>query len=102
MSQERGAEHVLLSGQPDLAQRILELTGGQGVHVVYDGVGRDTWDLSRQVLKHGGLLVSFGNASGKVSRALMNPRSLAHIRTMYICNSAGVQSPKVVSVPCVY
>ncbi len=65
-TQALGAEHTLLSSRPDLAEEILRLTGGQGVHVVYDGVGKATWELSKGVLRLLGLLVSFGNASGKV------------------------------------
>ena len=46
--------------------RVRELTGGGGVRVVYDSVGRSTWDGSLDCLRPAGLMVSFGNASGPV------------------------------------
>jgi NADPH2:quinone reductase len=59
-----GCEHVLLDGD-DIAQRVRELAGG-GVPVVYDSVGRTTFFQSLDCLRPHGLLVSFGNSSGKV------------------------------------
>lgn len=50
----------------DVAARVLDLTGGAGVDVVYDGVGRDTFEASLACLKPRGLLVAFGAASGPV------------------------------------
>jgi NADPH:quinone reductase len=61
---ENGADEVILYRQEDVAARVRELTGGLGVSVVYDSVGRDTFDSSLDSLKHFGLMVSFGNASG--------------------------------------
>ena len=43
-----------------------EITGGKGVKVVYDSVGKDTWDKSLDCLRPFGLMASFGNASGPV------------------------------------
>jgi NADPH2:quinone reductase len=60
-----GCEHVLLA-RDDVRARVRELTGGGGVPVVYDSVGRDTFYQSLDCLERHGLLVSFGNASGKV------------------------------------
>jgi NADPH:quinone reductase len=59
-----GCEHVLLDGD-DVPARVRELSGG-GVPVVYDSVGRDTFFQSLDCLAPHGLLVSFGNSSGKV------------------------------------
>jgi len=59
-----GCEHVLLDGD-DIPRRVRELTGG-GVPVVYDSVGRTTFYQSLDCLRPHGVLVSFGNASGKV------------------------------------
>ena len=47
-------------------ERVRELTGGKGVPVVYDGVGKDTFARSLDCLAPRGMMVSFGNASGKV------------------------------------
>ncbi|WP_294277018.1 quinone oxidoreductase [uncultured Sphingomonas sp.] len=61
-----GADHVILNRQEDVAARVREITGGQGVPVVLDGVGKATWDASLGSAARRGLVVSFGNASGAV------------------------------------
>ena len=65
VARRHGCDHVLVTG-PELASRVRELTGGVGAHVVYDGVGKDTWEASLDSLRPRGMLVSFGNASGPV------------------------------------
>ena len=60
-----GADHVLLSGD-DIAARVREITGGRGVPVVLDGVGRATWPTALASAARRGLIVSYGNASGPV------------------------------------
>ncbi|WPB55706.1 quinone oxidoreductase [Xylophilus sp. GOD-11R] len=62
----RGAAHAIDYRQEDFAARVAEITGGQGLKVVYDSVGRDTWDKSLECLRPFGLMASFGNASGPV------------------------------------
>jgi NADPH2:quinone reductase len=59
-----GADTVILYREEDVAQRVRDLTGGEGVAVVYDSVGKDTFDGSLASLRRRGWLVSFGNASG--------------------------------------
>ncbi|KTT69688.1 quinone oxidoreductase family protein [Sphingomonas sanguinis] len=61
-----GADHVILNRQEDVAARVREITGGQGVPVVLDGVGKATWEASLNSAARRGLVVSFGNASGAV------------------------------------
>lgn len=61
-----GADHVILNRQEDVAARVREITGGAGVPVVLDGVGRATWEASLNSTAQRGLVVSFGNASGAV------------------------------------
>ena len=61
---DHGCTAVILYRDEDIAQRVKELTGGEGVRVVYDSVGKDTQDASLASLGRRGLLVSFGNASG--------------------------------------
>lgn len=61
-----GADHVIYYRKEEVAPKVREITGGQGVPVVYDGVGKDTWEASLDSLKKRGLMVSFGNASGPV------------------------------------
>ena len=61
-----GAAHAINYRQEDFAARVKDITGGRGVKVVYDSVGKDTWDKSLDCLRPFGLMASFGNASGPV------------------------------------
>jgi NADPH2:quinone reductase len=61
-----GAAHAINYRREDVARTVRELTGGRGVAVVYDSVGKDTWETSLDCLEPLGLMVSFGNASGPV------------------------------------
>jgi len=63
---EHGAAHAIDYRREDFVARVKAITGGRGVKVVYDGVGKDTFDGSLDCLRPLGLLVSFGNASGPV------------------------------------
>ena len=67
VAKAHGCEHVIISTKEDIAKRVREITGGVGVPVVYDSVGKDTFLASLDCLKPLGLMVSFGNASGKVT-----------------------------------
>lgn len=62
-----GADHVLLHKSEDVAQRVRDLTDGAGVPVIFDGVGMATWEVSLASAARRGLIVSFGNAGGKVT-----------------------------------
>ncbi|HSY85926.1 MAG TPA: zinc-binding dehydrogenase, partial [Verrucomicrobiae bacterium] len=66
LAKAHGCDHVLDSRKDDIAKRVRELTGGKGVPVVYDGVGKDTFQASLDSLAPRGMFVSFGNASGPV------------------------------------
>lgn len=61
-----GAAHCINYQRENFTQRVKEITGGQGVKVVYDSIGRDTFEGSLDCLRPFGLLASFGNASGPV------------------------------------
>jgi NADPH2:quinone reductase len=61
-----GADHVILYRQEDFAKRVAEITNGEKCHVVYDGVGKTTFEGSLDSLRPLGVLASFGNASGPV------------------------------------
>ncbi|KAG7451752.1 NAD(P)-binding protein [Guyanagaster necrorhizus] len=61
-----GADHVILYPVEDTVERVLEITKGEGVHAVFDGVGKDTFDNNLKLLRRKGTLVSVGNASGAV------------------------------------
>jgi NADPH2:quinone reductase len=66
LAREAGADAVCVYAREDFAAAARAFTGGRGVDVVYDGVGRATWEGSLASLRPRGLLASFGNASGPV------------------------------------
>jgi len=63
---ESGAAHVIDYTREDFVVRVKDITGGKGVKVVYDSIGKDTFEGSLNCLRPFGLLASFGNASGPV------------------------------------
>ncbi len=63
---DNGAAHAINYTKEDFAARVKEITHGKGVKVVYDSVGKDTWEKSLDCLRPFGLMASFGNASGPV------------------------------------
>ncbi|WP_270503507.1 quinone oxidoreductase [Kluyvera ascorbata] len=64
---QAGAWQVINYRDENIAERVKELTGGKKLSVVYDSVGKDTWEASLDCLKRRGLMVSFGNSSGPVT-----------------------------------
>ncbi|MBS0911079.1 quinone oxidoreductase [Tatumella sp. JGM118] len=66
-ARQAGAWATINYREEDIAARLSELTDGQKVPVVYDSVGKDTWQASLDCLQRRGLMVSFGNASGPVT-----------------------------------
>jgi NADPH2:quinone reductase len=66
LARDHGAAHVINYRTEDFVARVKEITGGKGVDVVMDSVGKDTFDGSLDCLKPFGMMISFGNASGKV------------------------------------
>ena len=67
LAKEAGADEVILYTREDFAAAARRLTGGEGVHVVYDGVGKDTFLKGLDALRVRGLMVLFGGASGPVA-----------------------------------
>ncbi|MBY8829781.1 quinone oxidoreductase family protein [Hephaestia mangrovi] len=61
-----GADHVIRHREEDVVARVREITGGAGVPVIFDGVGKATWQQSLDSAARRGLIVSFGSASGPV------------------------------------
>lgn len=66
LAKKLGAWEMINYSTENVVERVLELTKGKKVPVVYDGVGKDTWETSLDCLQPRGLMVSFGNASGAV------------------------------------
>ena len=67
IAREHGAAHTIIYTKEDFLARVKEITGGKGVPVVYDSIGKDTFMKSLDCLQPRGLMVSFGNASGAVT-----------------------------------
>ncbi|MEI8169086.1 MAG: quinone oxidoreductase [Rhodoferax sp.] len=82
LAKEHGAAFVINYSTEDFLARVKEITGGKGVKVVYDSVGKDTWDKSLDCLAPFGLMASFGNASGPV--APMAPGMLGPKGSLYL------------------
>lgn len=66
VARAHGCDHVIVTARENFVARVKEITGGQGVPVVYDAVGKDSFSGSLDCLQPLGLMVSFGNASGPV------------------------------------
>ncbi|MBD9483329.1 NADPH:quinone reductase [Pseudomonas sp. PDM14] len=82
LARTNGAWATIDYSRENVPQRVLELTGGQKCPVVYDSVGKDTWEMSLDCVAPRGLLVSFGNASGAVSG--VNLGILAQKGSLYV------------------
>ncbi len=74
LASSHGCDEVILYRREDVAERVRAFTGGEGVAVVYDAVGKDTLEASLGALARRGTLVSFGNASGAIPA--INPLTL--------------------------
>jgi NADPH2:quinone reductase len=66
LAREHGCAHTIVYSRENFVERVREITGGKGVPVVYDGVGKDTFPASLDCIAPRGMFVSFGNASGPV------------------------------------
>ena len=82
LAREHGAAHMINYSTEDFAARVKDITGGKGVKVVYDSVGKDTWDKSLECLRPFGLMASFGNASGPVAQ--FAPGILGNKGSLYV------------------
>jgi NADPH2:quinone reductase len=67
LAKAHGCDHVINYSKENFVERVKEITGGKGVPVVYDSVGKSTWEGSLDCLQPLGMMVSFGNASGPVA-----------------------------------
>ena len=82
LARAHGCDHPIVYTREDFAERVREITGGAGVPVVYDSVGAATFEASLNCLRPRGLMVSFGNASGKP--APLDVVSLAQRGSLYL------------------
>lgn len=65
-AKENGCHHTILSTKENIAERVVELTGGAKCHVAYDSIGKDTFEVSLDSLRPLGMMVSFGQSSGPI------------------------------------
>lgn len=82
LAKKNGCKHVLVRGCDDVPAQVKKLSKGLGAHVVYDGVGKDTFIESLDCLRRRGLLATFGNASGPV--APFSPSELARRGSLFL------------------
>jgi NADPH2:quinone reductase len=78
----RGCDYTIIYSRENFVKRVREITGGEGVPVVYDSVGKDTFPASLDCLRPRGLFVSFGNTSGHIGE--MNPMILAQKGSLFM------------------
>ena len=77
-----GCDHTIIYSKDTVAERVRDITGGKGVDVVYDGVGKATFEGSLECLARRGTLVLFGNSSGMVPP--VDPMTLSHKGALYL------------------
>jgi len=82
LAKEHGAAHAINYNTEDFLARVKEITGGKGVKIVYDSVGKNTWDKSLDCLSPLGIMVTFGNSSGPVPP--FSPGILAAKGSLYV------------------
>ena len=79
-----GCDEIINYTKEDFAKKVMEITNGKGVPVVYDGVGKSTLEKSLNCLKVRGMMVSFGNASGALDPVnvpkMLQPKGLFFVR----------------------
>lgn len=82
LARSQGCRHIVMADSDHTAAEVRELTDGEGVAAVYDGVGKDTFFSSLDALRPHGVMVSFGNASGAVEA--FAPSELARRHSLYV------------------
>ncbi len=86
VARAHGCDHIIDYSREDVAKRVRELTDGIGVNVVFDSVGKDTFEASLDSLKRRGLMVCVGTASGPIPP--FNPQLLAMKGSLYLTRPA--------------
>jgi NADPH2:quinone reductase len=82
IARAHGCDHPIVYSKEDFAERVRAITGGEGVAVVYDSVGKDTFEGSLRCLRRRGVLASFGEASGDPDPVA--PRRLGQLGSIYL------------------
>jgi len=82
IAKAHGCDYPIVYTREKFPERVREITNGKGVPVVYDSIGKDTWDRSLDCLAPRGMMVTFGNASGPVTS--INPGILGQKGSIYL------------------
>ena len=84
LAKKNGCDEIINYRKEDFAKRVMEITNGKGLSVVYDGVGKSTFEKSIECLKTRGTMISFGNASGPLDPInvpkILQPKGLYFVR----------------------
>ena len=84
LAKKNGCDEVINYSKEDFSKKVMELTDGKGLPVVYDGVGKSTFEKSVNCLKTRGMMISFGNASGALDPInvpkTLQPKGLFFVR----------------------
>ncbi len=84
IAKKNGCDEIINYNKEDFAKKVMEITDGKGVPVVYDGVGKSTFEKSLECLRTRGMIVSFGNASGSLDPInvpkMLQPKGLFFVR----------------------
>ena len=98
IAKKNGCDFVINYSKDNFAKKVLEITKGKGVPVVYDGVGKNTFEGSIECLKMRGMMVSFGNASGPLDnidvKKMIQPKGLYFTRpsmTQYLATKEEIK-----------
>ncbi len=82
LAKANGCDHTILYSEEDVVERVKTFTNGKGVAVVYDSIGKDTFQTSLDCLRPFGTMVTYGNATGKVEP--FDPGMLAAKGSLYV------------------
>lgn len=85
LAREAGADEVIVFTKQDFEREVKQLTGGKGVDVVYDGVGKDTFEKNLNVMRLRGMLVLYGMSSGPVPP--VDPAKLSEKGSLYMART---------------
>jgi NADPH2:quinone reductase len=84
IAKKNGCDEIINYNKEDFAKKVMEITEGKGVPVVYDGVGKSTFEKSLECLRTRGMMISFGNASGALDPIdvpkMLQPKGLFFVR----------------------
>jgi NADPH2:quinone reductase len=84
IAKKNGCHEIINYNKEDFSKKVMEITAGKGVSVVYDGVGKSTFEKSLKCLRARGMMVSFGNASGSLDPInvpkMLQPKGLFFVR----------------------